>query len=321
MAGTSPPSSIRDPPGPRAGNKPGGVGVSRGRRGRPWPPQCGVPGRRPRVTADRRRSRTQADFWHPTGEPTRRRSCPDRRNGNGRWSAELAEFWNPLAPQRNRGHTARPVNSAREEAGMATLESPAVVGHTEKVVHLGAPVPDAARLHARVAPPTSRENRRSTPHRPGHDQHARQSGLSLQLNRRSSPSCSAERCIVPLRLPTSSTSCRCSRAVRPRRARGGNVWDIAARAIASRRAISPVIRSASAARRSSRSSSGTLRYERISLSSAVKRSLIAAALVCVGVGCVVSTLSCFLPWSDLGRRCSRACRCLGGGPGCRGPAV
>jgi hypothetical protein len=70
-------------------------------------------------------------------------------------------------------------------------------------------------------PPTSRENRRSTSHRPGHDQHASQSGLSLQINRGSSPSCSAERCTVPLRLPTSSTSCRCSRAVRPRRAPSG----------------------------------------------------------------------------------------------------
>ena len=75
----------------------------------------------------------------------------------------------------------------------------------------------------------------------------------------------------------------------------GKVWDIAARATASRRAISPVIRSASVAKRSSRSSSGTLRYERNRLSNAAKSSLIAAALVCVGVGCAVSTLSCFPP--------------------------
>ena len=62
-----------------------------------------------------------------------------------------------------------------EDRAILGLESPAVVGHTAKVVHLGAPVPDAARLRARV-PPTSRENRRTTSHRPGHDQHASQVG-------------------------------------------------------------------------------------------------------------------------------------------------
>ena len=66
----------------------------------------------------------------------------------------------------------------------------------------------------------------------------------------------------------------------------GKVWDIAARAIASRRAISPVIRSASAANRSSRSSSGMLWYERTRTSIAAKSSVIAAALVRVGVGSV-----------------------------------
>ena len=101
----------------------------------------------------------------------------------------------------------------------------------------------------------------------------------------------------------------------------GKVCDIAARAIASRRAISPVIRSASAAKRSSRSSSGTLRYERNRSSNVAKSSLIAAALVCVGGGCVGSTLSCFLPWVDLDGRRSKACQSRVGGLGSRGHAA
>ena len=38
-----------------------------------------------------------------------------------------------------------------EDRAILELESPTVVGHTAKVVHLGAPAPDAARLRARVA--------------------------------------------------------------------------------------------------------------------------------------------------------------------------
>jgi diacylglycerol O-acyltransferase / wax synthase len=38
-----------------------------------------------------------------------------------------------------------------EDRAILGLESPAVVGHTAKVIHLGAPAPDAARLRARMA--------------------------------------------------------------------------------------------------------------------------------------------------------------------------
>jgi hypothetical protein len=84
--------------------------------------------------------------------------------------AGFVKAWRPreLAPRRNRGHTAGPATCTREAVMVTTvpstsipltaedrailrLESPKVVGHTAKVVHLGAAAPDAAGLRARVA--------------------------------------------------------------------------------------------------------------------------------------------------------------------------